>query len=434
MPSELTPMMQQYVRMKELHPDCILFFRLGDFYEMFNEDARLVSKELELTLTTRDRGKPADERTPMCGVPYHSADAYIARLISKGYKVAICEQMEDPSTAKGLVDRDIIRIVTPGTVISESMLEEGRNNFICSVYRAGEDVGLCFCDISTGEVWATSFAGALSGEHLYNELGRFSPREAVLSEEAYADAALLDFLVSRLECRCENGGADRYDGAAVPASLERQFKTGLEDLPSLTGSAALAAGGLLSYLYETQKTDLSHLSELKYYTSGQYMELDLTARQTLCTMLDALGVLQAEAEQDRPASEQRTIPLYRSPAAAGYAAPVFGEDYELLTVDGEVPVGAELAVRIQGDSMEPYIRDESVVYVNHDPLRPGDVGIFCVDGDMLCKQYYRDSLGTVYLFSLNRSRSDADQVFTAGSGRSLTCFGRVMLHNLPLPI
>ena len=121
-------------------------------------------------------------------------------------------------------------------------------------------------------------------------------------------------------------------------------------------------------------------------------------------------------------------PLYRSPAAAGYAAPVFGEDYELLTVDGEVPVGAELAVRIQGDSMEPYIRDESVVYVNHDPLRPGDVGIFCVDGDMLCKQYYRDSLGTVYLFSLNRSRS------AAGSGRSLTCFGRVMLHNLPLPI
>ena len=127
----------------------------------------------------------------------------------------------------------------------------------------------------------------------------------------------------------------------------------------------------------------------------KYRELGLTARQTLCTMLDALGVLQAEAEQDRPASEQRTIPLYRSPAAAGYAAPVFGEDYELLTVDGEVPVGAELAVRIQGDSMEPYIRDESVVYVNHDPLRSGDVGIFCVDGDMLCKQYYRDSLGTV---------------------------------------
>lgn len=144
--------------------------------------------------------------------------------------------------------------------------------------------------------------------------------------------------------------------------------------------------------------------------------------------------LQAEAEQDRARLGAADHPPVPFPAAAGYAAPVFGEDYQLLTVDGEVPVGAELAVRIQGDSMEPYIRDESVVYVNHDPLRPGDVGIFCVDGDMLCKQYYRDSLGTVYLFSLNRSRSDADQVFTAGSGRSLTCFGRVMLHNLPLPI
>lgn len=166
----------------------------------------------------------------------------------------------------------------------------------------------------------------------------------------------------------------------------------------------------------------------------KYRELGLTGRQTLCTMLDALGLMQAEAEQDRPAPECRTIPLYCSPAAAGYAAPVFGEDYELLSVDGEVPPGAELAVRIQGDSMEPLIRDESVVYVNHDPLGPGDVGIFCVDGDMLCKQYYKDPMGTVYLFSLNRRRSDADQVFTAGSGRSLTCFGRCMLHTQPLPL
>lgn len=166
----------------------------------------------------------------------------------------------------------------------------------------------------------------------------------------------------------------------------------------------------------------------------KYRELGLAGRQTLSLMLDALSLMQAEAEQDRPAAEARTIPLYCSPAAAGYAAPVFGEDYELLPVAADVPPGAELAVRIQGDSMEPYIHDESVVYVNHDPLLPGDVGIFCVDGDMLCKQYYRDPMGTVYLFSLNRSRSDADQVFTAGSGRSLTCFGRVMLHTPPLPI
>ena len=135
--AELTPMMKQYNQMKAEHPDCILMFRLGDFYEMFNEDAKLVSKELDLTLTTRDRNKPAEERTPMCGVPYHSVEAYLARLIAKGYKVAICEQMEDPALAKGLVDRDIIRIVTPGTVIDASMLEEGKNNFIAAVCRTG---------------------------------------------------------------------------------------------------------------------------------------------------------------------------------------------------------------------------------------------------------------------------------------------------------
>ena len=132
MPAEATPMMKQYLQMKAEHPDCILMFRLGDFYEMFNEDAKLVSQELDLTLTTRDRNKPPEERTPMCGVPYHSVEAYLSRLIAKGYKVAICEQMEDPATAKGLVDRDIIRIVTPGTLIESSMLEEGKNNFIAA--------------------------------------------------------------------------------------------------------------------------------------------------------------------------------------------------------------------------------------------------------------------------------------------------------------
>ena len=134
-----------------------------------------------------------------------------------------------------------------------------------------------------------------------------------------------------------------------------------------------------------------------------------------------------------PAAEVRTIPLYTSPAAAGFAAPVFGEDYKLIQVSGDVPPGAELAVRIQGDSMSPVIEDGSVVYVNHDPVQSGDVGIFCVDGDMLCKQYYRDGFGMVYLFSLNRKRADMDVIFHRGSGRSLTCFGRVMLHSQPLP-
>ena len=281
MPPETTPMMQQYLRMKELHQDCILFFRLGDFYEMFNEDAKLVSKELELTLTSRDRGKPEAQRTPMCGVPYHSADAYIARLIAKGYKVAICEQMEDPALAKGLVDRDIIRIITPGTVMTSSMLEEGRNNFICAVYRDSAGTGLCFCDISTGECSVTSFTGPEADEHLYNELGRFTPREAMLSDGAYSDGALVDFLVKSLDCRCENGGEARFRLDAARTAAEKQFSAGLDALPAGDDAALQAVGGLLSYLYETQKTDLSHLSTLTYFTTGQFMELDLTARRNL---------------------------------------------------------------------------------------------------------------------------------------------------------
>ncbi|MBR5708706.1 MAG: DNA mismatch repair protein MutS, partial [Oscillospiraceae bacterium] len=146
MPDAATPMMQQYLRIKEQAGDCILFFRLGDFYEMFNEDAITASRELDLMLTTRDRGKEKDEQTPMCGVPYHSAESYIARLIAKGYKVAICEQTEDPALAKGLVDRDIIRFITPGTVVEASMLEEGRSNYVCTVYLDGEAGAVCFAD------------------------------------------------------------------------------------------------------------------------------------------------------------------------------------------------------------------------------------------------------------------------------------------------
>ena len=280
--AELTPMMQQYLEMKARNPDTILFFRLGDFYEMFNEDAKLVSRELDLTLTTRDRYKPPEERTPMCGVPYHSCDSYIARLIAKGYKVAICEQTEDPALAKGLVDRDIIRIITPGTVIASSMLEEGKNNYICSVFTDGACWGVCLCDISTGELFATSFpAGEEAGDHLKNELGRFHPAEAVLSDGAWKTPGLREFLRERLDCPCENGGEGRFRLEAARALAEKQFKTGLDTLPEGDTGAVRAAGGLLAYLYETQKTDLGHIASFTYYTSGQYMELDLTARQTL---------------------------------------------------------------------------------------------------------------------------------------------------------
>ena len=179
MATELTPMMRQYLEMKEKNKDCLLFFRLGDFYEMFNEDAKLVSKELDLTLTTRDRSKDKEDQTPMCGVPYHSAEAYIARLVAKGYKVAICEQTEDPATAKGLVDRDIVRIVTPGTVTESSMLDESRNNYMASLFGLDGAYGLCFCDLSTGAFYATGAQGPEAVARVAAELGRFAPAEVI---------------------------------------------------------------------------------------------------------------------------------------------------------------------------------------------------------------------------------------------------------------
>ena len=211
-----------------------------------------------------------------------------------------------------------------------------------------------------------------------------------------------------------------------------------------TGVSAPKENVLLR-LFDALETEPNYLYRSSYRSGGtphsdeerrllaKYRELPLSGRQTVHTLVDALTEMADDLRGAAPAAQQRVIPLYTSPAAAGFAAPVFGEDYELLPVTGDVPPGAELAVRIQGDSMAPVIADGAVVYVNHDPLRSGDVGIFCVDGDMLCKQYCRDSFGMVYLFSLNRKRADMDVVFRQGSGRSLTCFGRVMLHSQPLP-
>ncbi len=277
--AEMTPMMRQYLEIKKQHKDSILFFRLGDFYEMFNEDAKLASQELDLTLTTRDRGKPEGEQTPMCGVPYHSCDGYIQRLIAKGYKVAICEQTEDPSQAKGLVSRDIIRVVTPGTV-DASMLEGSRSNYICGIYMDEETAGLCFCDITTGKTHATAFSGPERLNHVTNELGRFSPVEAVLNPRAYGEGELLKLLREKFSCLAENYGEGRF---ALDDALYRVKKQYGHDAAQAVPvpAAVMALGGLLCYLYETQKTDLSHIRDLEYYEQGRFMELDLSARRNL---------------------------------------------------------------------------------------------------------------------------------------------------------
>ena len=279
--AEMTPMMRQYLEIKKQNPDSILFFRLGDFYEMFNEDAELASQELDLTLTSRDRSKPEEERTPMCGVPYHSCDGYISRLIAKGYKVAICEQTEDPSQAKGLVKRDIIRVVSPGTVDS-SMLEGNQSNYICGVYLDEEFAGLAFCDITTGKTHATSFAGPERLDHVMNELGRFSPAEAVMNNGAFGVPALVELLRGKFNCLTQCCGEKRFQLEGAARRVEKQFgNEAAAALPERNPAAVMALGGLLCYLYETQKTDLSHIRDLEYYEEGRFMELDLTARRNL---------------------------------------------------------------------------------------------------------------------------------------------------------
>ena len=277
--SEMTPMRRQYAQIKEQNQDCILLFRLGDFYEMFDDDARLASKELDLTLTTRDRGRPKEEQTPMCGVPYHSVDAYIARLVQKGYKVAICEQMTEPALSKGLVEREITRIVTPGTVTESCMLDESRNNYIGCICAQGGRFGLSFCDISTGAFFVTVCADDAS---VSSELGRFSPSEVIRFGPGTDSDVLTDALFNRLRCCVNEGNPELFRLEEAEALLEQHFAASLSDM-GLTGSpaAVTAAGALLRHLITLQKNDLSQIRQLQFYTTGKFMELDLDARRNL---------------------------------------------------------------------------------------------------------------------------------------------------------
>ena len=279
--NKISPMMEQYFDIKNKHKDHILFFRLGDFYEMFYDDALTASKELELTLTGRDCGQ--EERAPMCGVPYHSAEAYIARLIKKGYKVAICEQTEDPALAKGLVKRDVIRVVTPGTIVETSMLDEGTNNFIASVFCDTKGFGACFTDISTGVLNATQYLGRDAQQKLVSELGRFAPSEIIFNQSFLDYKEVTAFIKERLVCSANltdddetvREGAEEvvlaHFGARELSSLS------LEDKPYCVAAAAM----LLRYLAETQKVGLERLLTVTCYSDKQYMNLDLTARRNL---------------------------------------------------------------------------------------------------------------------------------------------------------
>lgn len=279
--AEYSPMMQHYLATKEQYKDCILFYRLGDFYEMFFDDAITASRELELTLTGKDCGQ--EERAPMCGIPFHAAEIYISRLIGKGYKVAICEQLEDPKQAKGIVKRDVIRVVTPGTVIESNMLDEKKNNYIMSIYKNGLYFGVAVCDISTGDFLATQIKETNNFAILLDEIARYTPAEIVVNDMMFASAEEINKIRERFECyisRLENNNYENdyektfenyciyYDGRKIEDLSEKEL-------------ALISANGLISYLNDTQKIELEHINKIHIYNTTKYMSLDINTRRNL---------------------------------------------------------------------------------------------------------------------------------------------------------
>mgnify|MGYP004536971473 FL=1 len=264
----LTPMMQQYVDTKEQYKDCILLYRLGDFYEMFFDDAITASKELEITLTGKDCG--LKERAPMCGIPYHSIQNYLSKLITNGHKVAICEQMEDPALAKGLVKRDVIRVITPGTVIESNILEEKKNNYIASIYKVGIHYGLAYSDVSTGEFCTTEIVEGNNFAKLMNELVRFTPAEIVVNPEMFASTSEINTIQEKFKTYITTS-IDEIENIDIHGFDKLEKKPFAKEATKL----------LLTYIRETQKVDMKHISNIEYYSAEKYMALDMIARRNL---------------------------------------------------------------------------------------------------------------------------------------------------------
>ena len=276
--AEYSPMMQHYLQTKEEYPDCILFYRLGDFYEMFFEDAKIVSRELELTLTGKSCGQ--EERAPMCGVPFHAYESYMNRLVAKGYKVAICEQMEDPKQAKGMVRREVIRVVTPGTNINEQALDEGKNNYIMCIVSLSDQFGVATADVTTGDFFVTEVD---SKRRLLDEIYKFSPTEVVCNEALFMSGLDIDDLKNRVGIVVYSLEHWYFDDSLCENTLKEHFRVnsleglGLADLEC----GMIASGSLLKYLYETQKNSLEQISAIHPYTTGKFMVLDSSTRRNL---------------------------------------------------------------------------------------------------------------------------------------------------------
>lgn len=276
--AEYSPMMQHYLATKAEYKDCILFYRLGDFYEMFFDDALVVSKELELTLTGKDCGQ--EERAPMCGVPFHAAETYINRLVSNGHKVAICEQMEDPKQAKGIVKREVIKVVTPGTNLNSQALDETKNNYLMSIVYLGDVLGVAIADYSTGDFFVTEIE---TGAELIDEINKFVPSEIILNEYFAMSGIDLTFISEKLSISVSTLENWYFDDDSCKAKLKEHFHVnmldglGIKDYPV----GIDAAGALLIYLTQTQKSDMSHITSIVPYTTGKYMLIDSSSRRNL---------------------------------------------------------------------------------------------------------------------------------------------------------
>ncbi len=275
----MTPMMEQYFLIKNQYKDFLLFYRVGDFYEMFYDDAKAASAAIDLTLTGKDCGEP--ERAPMCGVPFHAADTYIAKLIAKGFKVAICEQVEDPATAKGLVRREVIRVVTPGTLLESSMLSEGDNNYLCAIYVGEFECGVSFADVSTGAISATTLDGADMIKKLTNELGTYLPSEIIVNIPLSAEPELEQFISARMDTSVTGNHPDWFEYKTSRALIEAQFADTIREDVTSRNAVVCSVGGLLTYVNNTQKGDISYIKELRIYSEGQYLEMDTNTRRNL---------------------------------------------------------------------------------------------------------------------------------------------------------
>ncbi len=279
--AEYSPMMQQYFSIKEQYKDAILFYRIGDFYEMFFEDAKLAARELEITLTGKECGQ--EERAPMCGVPHHAVDAYVSKLIEKGYKVAICEQLEDPKQTKGMVKRDVIRVVTPGTVIESNMLDEKKNNYIMSIFKKGLYFGIAVCDVSTGDFYSTKIIENNNFATLLDEIAKYNPAEIIVNGFLFGSKEEIDEIRKRfnvyINCSKDEDFKEEKENILQNFTLNYEERT-LDDLDGYELECS-AINALLVYLTETQKMKLDHINHIKFYNLQKYMSLDITARRNL---------------------------------------------------------------------------------------------------------------------------------------------------------